>query len=170
MTILSVDDVLSSGAVAILCELERDGFTVELTPDDAITVAPRAALTPDRRQQIIEHKVAIKILLRSYDSGVRDRRELFARQLDSAPPGVLVPRFVFRPSPYVPGRCHACGEGLGCSRWGFCWRCALARSLVCRAPIPANVFKVYDEARVCALATYVALSFPEPHLEVSRVQ
>ena len=134
MTILSVDDVLSSGAVPILCELDQDSFTVELAPDDVITVAPRAALTPDRRQQIIEHKVAIKIPLRSYDSGVRDRRELFARQLDSTPPG------------------------------------ALAHRLVCRAPIPANVFTVCDESSVCALATYVALSFPEPHLEVSRVR
>ena len=54
MTILSVDDVLSSGAVAILCKLERDGLTVELTPDDAISVAPRAA--PDPRPQTADHR------------------------------------------------------------------------------------------------------------------
>ena len=140
MTSQRVEDVTSSGAVAILCALERDGFTVQLTPDDAILIAPRASLTPDRRRQIVEQKTAIKMLLRCCDPGVQDRRERFTAQLETAPPGVLVPRFVFRDVPYANGDCHACGDGLAGAQWGSCWRCALARRLACRAPIPADLF------------------------------
>ncbi len=95
------------------------------------------------------HKDALRMLVRVCDEGVRDRREAFAKQLDNVPPGVLVPRFVFRESPYAKGRCHACGEALGRPRWGSCWRCMLARRLVCHAPVPPDLFTAYDEARIC---------------------
>jgi hypothetical protein len=142
-------DVLDSPAVAILCALEADGFRVELGPDDAIVIAPKSALTPDRKQQILDHKAAFKTLLRCCDIGVQDRREAFARQLQAAPVGVLVPRLVFRESPYVNGRCHSCGEALEGARWGSCWRCMLARRLACRLPIPVDLLVAYDDARVC---------------------
>lgn len=147
MTSQGVEDI-DSTAVAILCDLERDGFQVELAPDDAIVITPKSGLTADRRQQIVDHKAAIKTLLRISDAGVQDRRKTFARQLETAS-GVLVPRLVFRETPYVSGRCHACGEALERARWGSCWRCSLARRLACHAPVSADLFMAYDEARIC---------------------
>lgn len=140
-------DVLDSPAVAIICALEADGFRVELAPDDAIVITPKSGLTPDRRQQIVEHKAEIKLLL---DPGVVQRRDVYRRQLDeAASPGPLA--FVFRPAvPYVPGACHGCGEALERARWGSCWRCMLGRRLACRAPIPTDLLAAYDEARVLA--------------------
>ncbi|MDA1082733.1 MAG: hypothetical protein O2973_13905 [Gemmatimonadetes bacterium] len=79
-----------------------------------------------------------------HDAGVQARRQVFARQLDTAPAGVLVPRFVFREAPYVKGHCHACGEALERVRWGSCWRCSVARRLVCGAPVPIALFTAYD--------------------------
>lgn len=143
-------DVLDSPAVAILCHLERDGFTVRLAePDDAIMIAPRSRLTLERMAEITEHKASLKLLLRFFDPGVVDRRDAFRRQLGAAPSGVLVPRLVFREAPYVNGRCHACGEALERARWGSCWRCSLARRLACHAPVPIDLFMAYDEARIC---------------------
>ena len=74
-----------------------------------------------------------------HDTGVQERLEVFAWQLKTAPPGVLVPQFVFRDAPYIKGHCHACGEALERVRWGSCWRCSVARRLVCGAPVPADL-------------------------------
>jgi len=79
-----------------------------------------------------------------HDAGVQERLEAFAWQLETAPAGVLVPPFVFRDAPYVKGHCHACGEALERARWGSCWRCSVARRLVCGAPVPADLLTDYD--------------------------
>ena len=52
-------DVLQSPAVAILCDLERDGFHVELA-DGVLSIAPRSRLTPERMRSIAEHKEVLK--------------------------------------------------------------------------------------------------------------
>lgn len=143
-------DVLQSPAVGILCGLEADGFQVDVTADGVLRIAPRSRLTPERMSAISVQRDALRMLVRICDEGVQERRETFARQLEMAPPGVLVPCFVFREVPYVKGRCHACGDRLEREQWGSCWRCMLARRLVCRAPIPADLLAAYDEARVCA--------------------
>ena len=141
-------DIFQSAAVGILDGLKTDGFRVELTADDVLSIAPRSRLTPERMATVTAHKDALRTLVRVCDEGVQDRREAFARQLETAPPGVLVPRLVFRKAPYTNGHCHACGEALECARWGSCWRCMLARRLACRAPIPADLLAAHDEARI----------------------
>ena len=142
-------DVCQSAAVGILEGLKADGFRVELTADGVLSIAPRSRLTPERMATVAPHKDDLRMLIRISDEGVQDRREAFARQLETAPPGVLVPRLVYREAPYINGHCHACGEALECARWGSCWRCMLARRLACRAPVPPDLFTAYDEARIC---------------------
>src|SRR6266508_842412 len=75
-------DVLESPALAILCELERDGFRVALLADGVHCIA--------------EHKEAIKALVLRCDEGVAARRDMFVQQLaQKKAPGV--PAFLFRP-------------------------------------------------------------------------
>jgi hypothetical protein len=145
----SLGDALRSGAAKIVCELERDGFRVGLTPGGAIVITPKSRLTTYRRQQIVDHKAAIKMLLRFGDGGVQDRRDVFDRQLRTWTSRVLVARLVFRETPYVQGCCHACGDALESPRWGSCWRCSLARRLACNAPMSDDLLMAYDEARIC---------------------
>ena len=89
-------DVLDSPAVGILCDLDRDGFRVELAADGVLVIAPRSRLTPERMQAIASVKDAIKVLLRCCDDGVVARRDVFRAQLEATPaPGV--PAFVLQP-------------------------------------------------------------------------
>ena len=104
--------MFQSAAVGILGGLKADGFRVELTADGVLSIAPRSRLTPERMATVTVHKDALQMLVRVYDEGVQARCEVFARQLETAPSGVLVPQFVFREAPYSRGRCHACGDAL----------------------------------------------------------
>jgi hypothetical protein len=142
-------EVCQSAAVGILDGLNADGFRVVLTADGVLSIAPRSRLTPERMATVTPHKDDLRMLIRMRDQGVQDRRDAFTQQLANVPSGVLVPCFVFRVSPYIKGHCHACGETLERLRWGSCWRCSLARRLVCHAPVPSDLFMAYDEARIC---------------------
>lgn len=118
-------DVFDSQAVAILCALEADGFTVQLEPDNGIVIVPRSRLTPDR--------VAA-----------------FRQQLE-ATRTPMVPAFMFRPGvAYVHGVCFSCGDALPELRFGRCWRCSVAWRLACRLPIDGALADALDTARVCA--------------------
>lgn len=141
-------DDLQSPAMGILCDLKRDGFRVELTPDDAIVITPKSSLTPDRRRQIVDHKTAIKTLLRGCDAGVMARVAEFRRQL-AAVPAPRCPAFLFRSDvPYVRSVCFSCGDGLPEPRFSRCWRCSLAWRLAIGLPISADFAQALDEARV----------------------
>jgi hypothetical protein len=143
-------DVLETPALALLCQLEAAGFEFRVTEPDILRVRPQSRVTPELRAKLRRHKSEILVLIRICDAGVLARRQAFARQLETAPDGVIVPRLVFRETPYVSGRCHACGNVLESARWGSCWRCSFARRLACHAPIPVDLFATYDEARICA--------------------
>ena len=141
-------DVFASPAVAILCELEHDGFRVELTADGVLSIAPRSRLTSDRMTAIAGCKDPLKLLLRCCDAGVVERRDAFRLQLEAAP-APCVPAFLFKPGlPYVAGSCFSCGDGLPELRFGRCWRCSLAWRLACRLPVPADLASALDGARV----------------------
>jgi hypothetical protein len=124
-------NVFDSPALGILCDLEADGFRVALTADDALSIAPRSRLTPERMQAIAAHKDAIKTLLRCCDEGVVARRDSFRAQFDAAPVDII-PALTGRPA------------------FGRCWRCSLAWRLACRLPIPAELAVVMDTAKVSA--------------------
>ena len=143
-------DVFDSPAVAILCDLERDGFRVELTAD-GVVIAPRSRLTSDRMTAIAGCKDALKALISiATDAGVQDRRDAFRLQLDAVP-APCVPAFLFKPGlPYVAGRCFACADALPELRFSRCWRCAIAWRLACRLPVPVDVADALDHARVLA--------------------
>lgn len=144
-------DVLTSPAVGILCDLERDGFRVTLAPDNVLVIAPRSRLTPERMQAIAAVKDALRLLVSiATDRGVADRRDIFRQQLDAMPaPGV--PAFLFRPDlPYVRGRCFSCGDALPTLTFSRCWRCSMAWRLTCRLPVPASVADAFDHAKVTA--------------------
>ena len=143
-------NVFESPAVGILCNLEADGFRVALTADDALSIAPRSRLTPERMQAIATHKDAIKTLLRCCDEGVVARRDAFRAQFNAAPVEII-PALLFRADvPYVSGRCFSCGEETGRPAFGRCWRCSLAWRLACRLPIPADLGAAMDTAKVSA--------------------
>ena len=143
-------DVFASPAVAILCELEHDGFQVELTADGALCIAPRSRLTPERMQAIAACKVALKTLLRCRDADVQARQDVFARQL-AATPAPQVPVFVYRADvPYVKGTCFSCRDPLPEPRFGRCWRCSLAWRLAAGVSIDVNLVVALDAAKVCA--------------------
>ena len=143
-------DVFASPAGAILCELEHDGFRVELTADNVLSIAPRSRLTSDRMTAIAGCKDALKLLVRCCDASVVERRDVFRRQREDMP-APRVPAFLFNPGiVYAPGACFSCGDALPALTFSMCWRCSLARRLACNAPVPVDLFTAYDEARICA--------------------
>jgi hypothetical protein len=141
-------DVVLTSAVAILFELHREGFTVDLTDDDALTIAPRSRLTPERQRTIVTHKDALKTLLRGVDEQVAARRHAFREQLARAA-APRVPAFLFREGVvYAKGTCFSCGDPLPQPTFGRCWRCSVAWRLACRPPIPADLAAALDSAKV----------------------
>ncbi len=142
-------DVFESAAFTLLLQLQAEGFEIQVAEPDILRVRPVDRVTPELRADLQRHKPALLMLIRICDAGVQERREAFARQLEAAPAGVLMSRLVFREVPYLNGRCHACGDALERARWGSCWRCCLARRLACHAPVAADLFTAYDEARLC---------------------
>lgn len=145
-----VPDVLSSPALDVLLTLERDGFRVELTPDDTLRIGPRDRLTPELVVALRHHKDSLKMLVRLCDDGVQDRRLVFVAQRAAAPPGT-VPASLFRPGvPYAAGVCFSCGDRLPRPHFGRCWRCTLAWRLACRVPIAVELAEVYDQQKLLA--------------------
>lgn len=136
-------DVLASPAVGILNGLERDGFRIVVKDDGAVSITPKSRLTSDRMTMIAAHRDSLRLLIRSYDAGVQERRLVFQRQKPAGP-------FVFASCPYVAGRCYSCGDPLPRPMFGACWRCNLARRLACSAPIPEDLATALDAAKVIA--------------------
>ena len=65
-------DVFQSPALGILCQLEADGFRVELTANGVLVIAPKSKLTPERMQTIAGCKDALKVLVSiATDAGVQ---------------------------------------------------------------------------------------------------
>ena len=143
-------DVFASPAVGILCDLERDGFRVELTADGVLSIAPRSRLTSDRMTAIAGCKDALKVLISiATDAGVHERRDAFRVQLDAVP-APCVPAFLFKTGiVYVAGVCFSCGATLPELKFSRCWRCSLAWRLACRLPVPTDLAAALDSAR-CA--------------------
>jgi hypothetical protein len=139
-------DVLQSGAVALLLQLEAEGFEVAAS-GDRVKVKPSPRLTPKRRADLERYRYELLVLLRVCDDGVQDRREAFARLLAAADD--VVPTLVFRAgTSCVPGVCYSCASALPHPRHGRCWRCALAARLACGAPISPALAGEYDHARI----------------------
>jgi hypothetical protein len=143
-------DIFQSPAVAILCDLERDGFQIELLDDGTLCISPRTGLTLERMQEITEHRDALRLLVRCCDEEVQDRQDIFRRQIAAAPDGRM-PVFIYREGvPYQAGSCFSCGADLPEPVFGRCWRCALAWRLACRLPVPLDLADVIDTAKVLA--------------------
>lgn len=143
-------DVFQTPAIGILNELEADGFSVSLTDDGLLNIAPRSRLSPDRMTAITAWKDSIRLLVRCCDAGVADRRDHFRRHVDRHGVGGL-PALLYRPDiPYQPGVCFSCGDGLTTPTYGRCWRCALAWRLACRLPVPIALAEAVDAAKMVA--------------------
>jgi hypothetical protein len=143
-----IADVVLSPAVALLVDLHREGFTVDLIEDEVLTIAPRSRLTPDRMQVIVTHKDALKTLLRGDDAEVAARRDAFVEQL-ARTPAPRVPAFLFNHDiVYATGTCFSCGDSLPQPVFGRCWRCSVAWRLACKLPIPADLSAALDSAKV----------------------
>jgi hypothetical protein len=146
-----ISDVVEPTAVALLRDLQRDGFDVELMPDGALSIAPRSRLTPQRMVTIATHKDALKRLLVALrETGVTVRRDVFADQL-ARTPAPHVPPFLFTPGiVYAKGTCFSCGDPLPELTFSRCWRCSFAWRLACQVPIPADLATALDSAKVVA--------------------
>ena len=96
----------------LLCQLEDEGFEVAVAEPNILRIRPVIGVTPELRADLQRHKLDLVMLIRICDPAVQDRREVFCRQLETAPLGVLVPRLTFREIPYVSGRCDSCGDVL----------------------------------------------------------
>lgn len=138
----------NADAVRLLQELEQEEFTVNLTSERHLVVAPRSRLTSDRMKLIAVHKDSLRLALVCRDSGVVNRVCAFTRQADALP-APRVPAFLFSPDvPYVKGRCFSCGDLLLEFRYSRCWRCSVAWRIVCRLPIPEALLDDNATARV----------------------
>jgi hypothetical protein len=144
-------EVVPAAAVTLLCDLKRDGFSVQLTADDALAIGPPSRLTPELRHAILTHKEALKRLLaRLTEADVVQRTEAFAEEL-AATPAPRVPAFLFKPGVvYAKGTCFSCGDPLPALKFSRCWRCALAWRLACRLPIGEELAAVLDTTKVVA--------------------
>ena len=147
---LVTPEVFRSPAVGVLRELKRDGFDIELSAG-VLLIRPKSRLTPERMQTIADCKGELKVLVAiATDEGVRERRDVFQRQLEVAPPPT-VPAFLFRPgTAYVKGVCFSCGDTLTAPNFGRCWRCSMAWRLACRLPVPEALAAAVDTAKACA--------------------
>jgi hypothetical protein len=142
--------VVTSPAVALLVNLHRDGFTVDLTEDDVLTIAPRSRLTLEQQQMIVTYKDALKTLLRDGEAQVAARRAVFAEQL-ARTPAPRVPAFLFKDGiAYTKGTCFSCGDALPQPTFGRCWRCSVAWRLACKLPVPSDLATTLDSAKVIA--------------------
>ncbi len=133
-------DALEGPALGVLLGLERDGFSVSLSPAGVVLIAPRGRLTPARMALILNVKDDFKLLVRiCTDTGIQDRRDSFRRQHEAAAPGVL-PAFKFKAGvTYVPGVCFSCGDTLPGLTYARCARCILGYKLALRLPVPPCV-------------------------------
>jgi len=140
-------DVLNSPAVALLCQLEADGFALAIDRD-RLLVKPLDRLPPELRTQLAAYRHELVTLVRICDDDVIERRNAFARQLGA---GVSIGALGLRPGlPYNSGCCFSCGDGLPRPVFGRCWKCALAWRLAAGIAIPPMLAEVYDAQRVVA--------------------
>jgi hypothetical protein len=143
-------DVINSPAVPLLLSLEEQGFTLTLTANGRLQVAPGSRLSAEQREQLVAQKDALLVLVRVSDPDVMLRRDVFRRRLDSAERTTL-PALLYRADvPYAAGVCFSCGDKNGRSGYGRCWRCSLAWRLAARAPVPADIASVLDVAKQVA--------------------
>ena len=147
--------VFDSPAVGVLVELEQQGFRVELLADNSIWIAPHSRLGDKQKAIIAANKSALKVLLRSCDDGVCERRAAYEAELRGTP-ATRIPPFLFKSSvPYVKGVCFSCGDQLGGYRFGRCWRCSLAWRLAASTLagtdlVTTDLVDTYDDVRVVA--------------------
>ena len=141
-------EIIDSTAVALLIELEAEGFTLRLTDRETLRVEPGSRLTREQRQQLRDFKAPIIEILRGRDQGVMERRQVFQQQLDGVEPP-RVPPLLFKPHvPYTIAVCFSCAESNGRQTFGRCWRCSLAMRLVLRLPTTSTLAGALDEARI----------------------
>lgn len=119
-------------ALALLLDLEERGVEIELDGEDVL-LGPGSAVTSQDRTEVQRHKATFVQLVRIADEGVQTRLAAFKDQKPSTDPR-LIPGFR-----YVAGVCFSCGERCqDRTRWGRCWRCALALRLAWNCPIPSH--------------------------------
>ena len=118
------DHVLEDdAALTLLLDLEHRGVELELDGSDVL-LGPQSAVTRADLDNVRRHKAALIQLVRIADEGVQERLEAFKAQKPSTAP-VLIRGFR-----YVAGVCFACGtRSQDRTRFGRCWRCALALRL-----------------------------------------
>lgn len=142
-------DPLSSPAVDVLLRLEAEGFFFEVTSEGRFRVSPAEQLTTELMGLVRQYRDDLVVLTRVCDEGVQARVIVFRRQVESAPPGVVLPLLVFRQNvPCAKAQCWSCGDALRRDRYGRCWRCALAWRVAVRVPLTAALEWEYDDAAV----------------------
>ena len=141
-------NVFDSAALPLLITLQEQGFDLQVT-GGALFIKPVERVTAELRAQLRQHKPGLTALVQVCDQGVRDRVEVFRRQLEADP--TTIGPFLFKVGvPYGRGVCFSCGACLPDAYFGRCWRCSLGWRLAYRLPVPAELAAAHDEARVVA--------------------
>ncbi len=138
-------DAMEGPALGVLLGLERDGFSVNLSPEGVLLIAPRGRLTPARMALILTVKADLKLLVRvCTDQGIQARRDAFRREYEALPAGAL-PAFKFTAGVvYTAGTCFSCGETLPGLTFARCRRCRIGVRLACRLPVPIWLAEARD--------------------------
>src|SRR4051812_18074274 len=101
------------GPTELLTELTRRGVEVAVDGDRITRFRPQAAVTPDLRSALIEHKADLIRLLDPMDDQVAWRVEEMRRQVRPAPP-LIIPFLVARRDfADAPGLRMSCGGSCG---------------------------------------------------------
>jgi hypothetical protein len=142
-------DVFDSPAVMLLADLEAEGFSVTVTDDGVLRIAPRSRLSPERMQSVATHRHDLSALVRLCDDGVQARRQCFRQLLDQHFADGRLPALLYRQDvAYIAGSCFSCGDTLDRPRYGRCWRCAVAMRLALRVPISPDTMAAHKDAKV----------------------
>ena len=140
-----------SRALPLLRQLVVDNALVlEVAATGNLLVGPEPNITGENDAAIRAARDELVALARLIDPATQDRWRTFAAQYAARPEDVVTPTFAYRRNlPYVPHRCHSCGESLPRGfRWGRCSRCAVAWRLVVDTPVGEAWMLHYDEAQV----------------------
>ena len=98
-------NVFDSAALPLLITLQEQGFDLQVT-GGALFIRPVERVTAELRAQLRQHKPGLTALVQVCDQGVRDRVEVFRRQLEADP--TTIGPFLFKVGvPYGRGVCFS---------------------------------------------------------------
>ncbi len=137
-------------AIALLAALHARGVEI-ISDGEYVRYRPGHAVTPELRESIVRHKLALLTLLTDRDAQVAWRAERMRRQV---PPAGPIPLLVAQdPSGDVSARCRSCGDRLPPDARVRCHPCIEAANQVLREARPCAPHRLLGGDCLDALPT-----------------